>query len=84
MEMRQSFIKTEEEILLCWSKNLDYRCEDSKKKLGELGRDVGAIIEVLTFSIRKPWSLPQKKRTVRQERNMKIQFLSLDLKLSSF
>ncbi len=52
--MRQSFIKTEEEILLCWSKNLDYRCEDSKKKLGELGRDVGAIIEVLTFSIRKP------------------------------
>jgi hypothetical protein len=53
----------------------DYRSED-RKKVGEIGGDIGVIIYVLTFSFRKSRSSPPKNKPFSHEMRLKIPFLA--------
>jgi hypothetical protein len=50
------------------------------RKIGELGRGIGAIRSVLSPSFRKPRSSPQKNEPFNQEMHLKIQLLSRGMK----
>jgi hypothetical protein len=73
-------------ILPVLGSGMDYRCEDSRKKVGKLRGDFGVIKKVLNPSfIHRDHHLKKKKNELfNQEMLMKISPLSRDLKLTSF